>query len=545
MRFTCIAAAALLAALLSPATADPNGPTPTGQHAALVERQINDACFAAMDAIYRGVPSRADEIADRLISEHPEDPRSWLIKARALRLDVPDQNVDRDTIRRKSKPILEILDRGEDAASALIDANEQSVAGHLYRGWIRMFKAQLHALSNEYWSAGRRSKAGKEDLDFVLSQDPGAADALMLEGTYLYFADILPGLVKVAQFIVRVPGGSLDGGLRYLEGAALRQGYGRIDARALIGVILFAFEGRLEDAIEWLDVVLTEYPQNVRILEPLAAIDLFFPSRVARDLAHLQEVVARYNTGSETWERSATARLQLYVTIKQLLAGRLPEARANLAALYANLPGEPDWLRLDVYRLLVAVQLMQGDQAAAIQIVESLDKRDLLRRKLSYATRDDATPSADERRAFEQMQPALRDLYAGDPAAAEHILRGAAPDAPFVHFYRGELELLRGHPELALPHFRELTRFEVESCWWAYASLAHVREAEIHAAMGDDDAAQGALRRMVDAHPVKDLIRHLARARKRYYENGRPGSGGPEHAAKVPGAPPTGQAPSR
>lgn len=537
-RFPTAAASLLLAsALLVPGAVHANGSLPTGQHDPWLEKQIDEDMHDAMDAIYRGVPSVADSIADALIQAHPGDPRSWLLKARVLRLDVPDQNVQREAIKDKSKPIHQVLDHGEAAADALIDADENSVAGHLYRGWIRMFQAQLHALSNEYWSAGRRSKAGKEDLDFVLEADPGNADALMLQGTYLYFADILPGLVKVAQFIVRFPGGDRDGGLRYLEGAALREGYGRQDATALIGVILFGFEGRLEDAIEWFDAVVEEYPRNVRVLEPLAAIDLYFPNRVDRELVRLQNVVDHYNRTSEVWERTAAARLQLYVALKQLLSGRASEARANLEALAADLPEEPDWLRLDVYRTLVALQLLQGDQENAVALVEPLDRKDLLKRKLRYATRDGGLPTAAERQAFESLQPALRALYAGDVEPAANALRRMQTEAPFVDFYRGEVEMLRGHNELALEHFKAVSRNE-DPVWWLYQSLAYIRLAEIQAALGDDGSAQSELRRMIDTHPVKDLLRHIARARKRYYENGRPGAAGSEHATKIPGAPP-------
>jgi tetratricopeptide (TPR) repeat protein len=540
-----VAVAVLVIAILAPARGRANGPIATGQHGAVVEGAIDAAFHEGMEAIYRGEPSVADRLADRLTESYPEDPRSWLLKARVLRLDVPDQNVKRDAIKSKSKPIHKVLERGEKAADALIEADANSLPGYLYRGWIRMFRAQLHALSNEYWSAGRRSKAGKSDLDFVLQRDPGNADALMLQGTYLYFADILPGLVKVAQFIVRFPGGNRDAGLRYLEGAALRQGYGRLDATALIGVILFGFEGRLEDGIEWFDAVVAEYPRNVRILEPLAAMDLYFTRRVDRDLPRLQNVVNHHTEGFEIWERTVAARLQLYVALKQMISGRLPLARTNLEALYADLPDEPDWLRADVLRALVALQLIQGDQEDAAAIVDLLPKKDLLKRKLRYATKEDAIPAVEERNLIQQLQPALRALYAGDPSAADRALRTQAPDSPFANFYRGEVELMRGRNEFALRHFQTLTEREPHPRWWLYQSLAHVRVAEIHAALGDNDAAQKSLRRMIDSHPVKDLLRHIARARKRYYENARPAHSGGEHAAKIPGAPPGRATPSR
>ncbi len=187
----------------------------------------------------------------------------------------------------------------------------------------------------------------------------------------------------------------------------------------------------------------------------------------------------------------------------------------------------------------MSLQTIQGDQDEAIEIVESLDKKDILKRRLSYVTRGDAILPAEEQRLLEDLQPALRAMYAGDPSAAEVALGQTDIEAPFVHFYRGEVELLRGREEFALGHFEAVTNREQHPRWWFYESLARVRSAEVHAAMGDDGAAQKSLRGMIDTHPVKDLLRHIARARKRYYENGRPGASTGAHAAKIPGPPPS------
>ena len=49
-------------------------------------------------------------------------------------------------------------------------------------------------------------------------------------------------------------------------------------------------------------------------------------------------------------------------------------------------------------------------------------------------------------------------------------------------------------------------------------------QAEAHGKLGDDGAAAAALGDAIDFHSDRDLMRHVAKARQRYFKNGRPGS---------------------
>src|SRR5262245_50612304 len=242
---------------------------PTGQHPPALEAQVDSWYLEAMEAIYQGRPSEADRIATAMERAVPEDPRPYLLRARILRLDLPDQNEDRDAIGERAEPIKRACEQALSASDAILKRAPGSLAGHLYRGWACMFLAQVHALSNEYWGAGRKAAAGKSDLDYVLAGDPGNPDALLVQGVYLYFADILPGMVKFARVFLRVPGGHRERGLEYIAAAAARQGYTELDAKTLQAVVLFGFEGRLEEARTHFDAVLEPYPDNARLVEPV------------------------------------------------------------------------------------------------------------------------------------------------------------------------------------------------------------------------------------------------------------------------------------
>ncbi|UCE03383.1 MAG: hypothetical protein JSW67_04115 [Candidatus Latescibacterota bacterium] len=505
-------------------------PLPTGLHGADVEEQIELSFREAMEAIYRGRPSEAGRIADELIELAPRDPRSYMLKARVLRLDVADQNFERRDIKPQVNPIKELCDQAVAASNAILQRDPESLAGRLYRGWALMFKSQMHALANEYWSAGRRAKAGKDDLDFVLQRQPTNADALLIQGTFLYFADILPGFVKVARVIVRLPGGNSDLGLQYMNAAAQRQGLSRLDARPLIGVVYFGFEGRFEDGIVEFEKVLEDYPTNPRILEPLAVMNLFFPARLGAELQRTERGVEAHANGPEAWERKVAQRLRFYLALQQMLAGRIQSARQNLEILKQEETLEPDWLGFEVRWTLVNVLLLLGERDAAVALVEELPPRQRESRRLSYARHKSSVASEAESRALLQIQPAVRALYAGDLATAAAGLEAVADvEMPILHFYRGELALLSDEPEAALQHYARANHVQTGRDRWAwFRYFAKARSAEIHGAAGEHKKAAKLLDSATDKHLNKDLVRHVTKARQRYYENGRPGHAG-EH----------------
>ena len=505
---------------LGPVDSPANSTLATGQHPPDLEAQVDRWYLDAMDAIYRGRASEATQLADAMEQAVPEDPRPYLLRARILRLDIPDQNADREGIGAYMGPSKEVLQKAVVAADGILQRDPESLAGHLYRGWALMFLAQIHALSDEYWGAGRKAAAGKADLDFVLERDPGNADALLVQGVYLYFADILPGMVKFARVFLRVPGGHRERGMEYIEAATIRHGYAQLDAKALLGVVLFAFEGRIEDATRQFDKVLAEYPGNTRMMEPLSVMAMHSPQAMSEAMARTGATIQNASNSQEQTERKVAARLQLYLSLQEILAGRVESARERLDALSRNLPREPDWLEPDVMRFLVDLDRMLADDAQARSRVESLPDKSPLRHKLM---RNLQGPMVSEsvRSALLALQPAARALYAGRLDETEAAL-ATLPDveAPFIDFYRGELELLRLRPDAALPYFTGLANDKSEDCWYWFRYCARLRVAEIHGARGQREIAARTLQKAMDIHEQRDLLRHVARARKHFYENG-------------------------
>jgi tetratricopeptide (TPR) repeat protein len=386
-----------------------------------------------------------------------------------------------------------------------------------------MFESQMRALASEYWGAGQKAKSGKRDLDRVIQLDPDNPDAHFVIGTYDYFADILPGMVKVAGFLVRVPGGDLERGIESVYYAGQQHGYSRLDARAILGVIFFGFEGRFNDARRMFDSIDAEYPHNARILEPLAVMDLFQPEHAWTGRARTTAGVEISMVSPEPGVRDVAERLRLYLAIAELLTGDLEAARASLESLYVHVPPQPDWLGSATRLALADVSLLLGDAKRAALLHADVAGDERAARRLRYVLEPDAAATPDAVARMAALQPAIAALYARDLSTFNRAVpdSGDAND-PYLEFYRGEFELLRGTPQRALAHFERLTRAPLAPRWRLFRFLAFVRTAEIHGRQSQNDLAARALEQALEFHSDPDLLRHTAKARKRFYENGQP-----------------------
>ena len=250
--------------------------------------RLQQQSLEAMDLIYQGRLEDADRLVDAMLKAAPEDPRPYFMRARVLRERVSEQNASRSSLKPQMKSIHKVLDQCIEVSGKILEHDPNSKLGLLYRGWGRMFKGQLHALAFEHWSAGSQAKIGKKDIDRVLELDPGSTEAHMILGTYYYFAGILPSTLKLASLVLGIPKGDRGRGIEYLQYAADREGLARYDALGILGAALFGFEGRLEDAIPAFDTLNVRYPDNARLVEPLALIDLFMPARLGRSRRAVQ-----------------------------------------------------------------------------------------------------------------------------------------------------------------------------------------------------------------------------------------------------------------
>jgi hypothetical protein len=85
-------------------------------------------------------------------------------------------------------------------------------------------------------------------------------------------------------------------------------------------------------------------------------------------------------------------------------------------------------------------------------------------------------------------------------------------------------------------HFERLTAQPLPERWRLFRLLAFGRLAEIAGAAGDPRGAIDLLERGLEFYQDRDLVRHVMRARRRWYEMGQPGrlAGKPLDASVAP-----------
>ncbi len=492
---------------------------PTGLLAPELERRVSRDFLETMDLIYAGDIPEATVRVNALIAAAPQDPRPYLLKARLLREYVSEQDNTRENVKPQIDPILKVLDAARRTSEAILAKDGDSVAGHLYRGWTRMFQGQLHELAFEHWSAGRAAKDGKSDLDKVLAADPDNPDALMITGTYLYFADLLPGVLKIASFILRIPAGDREDGLAYLRRSEAMPSYSQHDARGMRGAILFGFEGDLDGARTLFEGFNERFPDNPRLVEPLAALDLWTPEHLGRGRARVARIVADNEGTSDALARELTARLRLYQAWAEEIEGNPEAARDNLRRLHRENPGRPDWFQPMVDLTLADVSLLLGDADGARALhAEAVERGDASGQMLlAFVLEPGAAAGPDEVARLAALAPVARDIYSGRLEQAGAALEAFPSGDPLVTFYRGEIAMLRGASRDAISAFERLEGADVPDRCRLFRRLARLRRAELHGRLGEWAAAAAAFTPEIDDYDVKDMLRHVMRARQRWF----------------------------
>lgn len=491
----------------------------TGLLAPDLENRVCREFLDTMDLIYAGdIPEATTRVA-ALIAAAPEDPRPYLLKARLMREYVSEQDNTRENVKPQIDPILKVLEAARAKSDLILEKHPDSTAGYLYRGWTRMFQGQLHELAFEHWSAGRAAKSGKSDLDKVLAADPRNPDAMMIVGTYLYFADLLPGVLKIASFILRIPSGDRGEGLEYLEASEAIRSFSQHDARGMRGAILFGFEGDLQGARDLFEGFNARFPDNPRLVEPLAALDLWTPEYLGRGHARVARIVSENENTKDALARELTARLRLYEAWAEVIEGDPEAGRANLAKLHHENPGRPDWFQPMVDLTLSDTCLLLGDAAGARALYDeaAAAKDDERRDLLAYAIEPGVAAPAEAVDLLARLSPVAHDLYAGRVDEAARALEAFPADDPIVSFYRGEVAMLRGEARPALAAYERLEGGDVPARCRLFRRLSRLRRGELHAQLGEWTDAAAALAPEIDRYDVKDMLRHVMRARQRWF----------------------------
>lgn len=166
-----------------------------------------------------------------------------------------------------------------DAADAAVGANEawtrrepQRAEAWFYLAGSYAPLVQWRVLRGQRLAAARDGKKIKDALERALQFDPALADAYFGIGAYHYYAGVAPMAAKILRWLLLLPGGDRDRGLREMlearEHGRLLQG----EADFQIHILYLWYEQKPTEALRLLERLDAKYPANPVFRQRIAEI---------------------------------------------------------------------------------------------------------------------------------------------------------------------------------------------------------------------------------------------------------------------------------
>ena len=231
--------------------------------------------------------------------------------------------------------------------AAIAEAQRQTKAepdraeAWFYLGAAYGVRAQFRVHRVERLAAARDGKRIKESLERALELDPAMHDAEFGIGMYRYYADIAPAVLKFVRWLLLLPGGDREDGLKQLERAATRGLLVRGEAQYQVHVLYLWYEKKWREALVIVRALQERYPRNPLFRQIEAEIlDVYFHDPAASLHASEQLLALARDGGVHRADiAEIVARLNM---ARQWIALRQPaRAAAALDALIARQPAAP------------------------------------------------------------------------------------------------------------------------------------------------------------------------------------------------------------
>jgi tetratricopeptide (TPR) repeat protein len=120
----------------------------------------------------------------------------------------------------------------------------------------------LLALRDERLASARAGVKARTHLLRCLQLDPQMADAYTGLGLYDYYADTLSPMARLLRFLMRIPGGSKQEGIRQLQIAIDKGDVLRVEARFYLAKNLRTFDLDYARSLEVFSPLTDEFPRN-------------------------------------------------------------------------------------------------------------------------------------------------------------------------------------------------------------------------------------------------------------------------------------------
>jgi tetratricopeptide (TPR) repeat protein len=497
-----------------------------------LEERIDALIRRSVEFIYDGQIDSAQAAVDAAAAIAPHDPRVDLFRYRVLRENYPDDLNEEDRAKRLVPSLNAPLDRAIASCDSILALRKKDPAGTLYRGWAHMMKAQNYAIAGEIWDAGNESRKGKGDLDRYREDHPDDPDAGVIVGGYLYFADILPSVVKFLKFFARIPGGNKDAGLALLtRGAAAEDTYTGTDSKVVLAVINYLFEGRIDEAVATFEALAVRYPNNPRLVELLGSAALVFPEKSQQAIDAQTRVLDAWKTRVRGWDNLYYYRILWLRARLSNQVGEHEAARRDLERIVEVGPLDPFWLTPRALIGLANLSSSLGDEDAAHRCAARVLAEDGWSRYHAQARPyRDVRTSRRQQELFLALAGVRQKLYgrAPDPDEARRLVldvRQRFGEDPRILFLDAEVHRQLGEIAEAREGYKTIADQANETGFESTRLMSCLRLGEIALAAKQYDESK---RRFEQAREIESgytLLGNVIRGRLRYIDEARKGRG--------------------
>jgi tetratricopeptide (TPR) repeat protein len=337
------------------------------------------------------------------------------------------------------------------AAEAWTQAGPATAEAWFYLGAAYSTRVQWRVLRGQQLAAARDGKRIKDALERALAIDPGLQDAYFGIGLYHYYADVAPVAARMLRWLLLLPGGDRQAGLREMlrarDGAQLL----RDEADYQLHTLYVWYEKRPEEALAIVRRLQERHPRNPVFAEAVAEIEDVHLSDYASSVRSWQALLADARAGRVAWPERTEVRARLGVALQLDRLSETDAAIDHLRAVLAAGPPSPigaraiasrqldaalDRMKAPAYRLSIEGwrALERGDTAAAAQALD---------RAVALAPEDQVTRYRKARlllvqRSEKAATEALEAVIAS-PGTPPHVYAAACLDAAQAHERQGNV----------------------------------------------------------------------------------------------------------
>jgi len=316
------------------------------------------------------------------------------------------------------------LDPAIEFVQDLVDDGEADPGARYCLGAMYGVRASARLLQDKYFGAAFDAKRARAVMLDLLDDEPECIDCRFWIGSYDYFADVLPGVVKFFRSVLFFPSGDRERGIANLQEVARE---GRLDRYNALWILYSLYRGLERDpaqAYEVLERLRADYPECLDTRLMLAwhhALHAEPPDRPRAVALHLEALETARRVDGKAGARMT---LQVKVSLARLHLNDLrPEAAIELLwPVLRSVRGDPE-REIRVANPLISALNRAGRHADAQRLLEGVAARHPDAPELKPLEQEVRSFDAGSSRVLGAVIPAWRMGREGDLGEAQARFR--------------------------------------------------------------------------------------------------------------------------